>query len=154
MEMFSYCNGHPTTTFRWWRVVRPRFSASIKACTRNFRNSGNVALKIHNGEIIASEVFGRVLFAVFGSGKRQLAFSESTLESSWKVHLKVLFPKIFGQLKFQLRNLATGNITLNRLKVLKNAFLQLLVENYRMITLLIICFTTHQENEICPLPIY
>ena len=65
--------GAPNDKFRWisvrWRIVRLRFSASMKECT----SSGFSLLKRNlkdsqmNGKIRAPYVFGRVLFTVFGS---------------------------------------------------------------------------------------
>ena len=75
-EIHFLFQGHPTTSFGKSLFggvsVRLRFSAaSIKECTRIF------ITETHNREIIAPGVFGRVIFATFGSQNRQLAFSES-----------------------------------------------------------------------------
>ena len=61
----------PTTSFgRYhsvrWRVVRLRFSASVKECTRIFVTETCPKRFTIYGEIIAPDVFGRVIFAVFG----------------------------------------------------------------------------------------
>ena len=68
-----------------------------------------MAYQIHHREIIGPDVFGRAIFAVFVSQKRQLVFSESKhsarkfVDSSLKLAIsqrKILFPKNFGELKF------------------------------------------------------
>ena len=58
-------------------VVRLRFSTTIKECTRIFVTETWPKIFAMHGEIIAPDIFGRVIFSFLGSKKRQLASSES-----------------------------------------------------------------------------
>lgn len=86
-----------------------------------FRRQLNVALNFRPGEIIAPEVFGIVLFAVFGTRKRFVAFPKenSSQESSVKVHFKLhSSEEEYFSLGIRIDKilLANENISLDRLQ--------------------------------------
>ena len=61
--------------FRWIIILRYLFGVDQRVKS-NFPN-GNFDWKIHDGEITVPDVFGSIIFLIFGNWKRQLASTES-----------------------------------------------------------------------------